>query len=359
MPAGLAGVKREASHAAQRSWGVRQLRRLVFLGVSALIGLGLCEAFVRWFDPYGVSQFVDMQRYLTELVEELPGDPRLFRHRPNQRLECHGFAIETNSLGLRAPELTKPRPEGGRRLLFLGDSVVLGWGAPEGQTFVRLTEGEIQVVNREARIECINAGHNQFDTVQEAALLDHLLAIEMDPDAVLLVFVDNDIQPTAKVLEAYRAAVLEQQRQPPSFLARAWSWLRANPFRGINCLYIYATQVAGGRDAAPPAAAFTKAETEGLELCKQALLHMQTTCNQRDIPFVVLDHTLDPRLRVLEAFCREQAITWHPFRFTGQELESPIRRSASDPHANELGHALLLGKLRPVLTSLGYLGEKK
>lgn len=36
-----------------------------------------------------------------------------------------------NSLGLRGPELTDPRPVGGKRVLFLGDSFTWGWGVPD------------------------------------------------------------------------------------------------------------------------------------------------------------------------------------------------------------------------------------
>ena len=72
-------------------------------------------------------------------------------------------------------------------------------------------------------------------------------------------------------------------------------------------------------------------------------------CAQRGIPFDVLDSTEPGQLPHVQEFCKEAGIRWHPFRFTKEEAALPIRRSASDPHANRLGHELLLAKLRPLL----------
>ena len=44
--------------------------------------------------------------------------------------------VRTNSLGLRGAELELPKPRDRRRLFFLGDSVVLGWGVGDGVYWV-------------------------------------------------------------------------------------------------------------------------------------------------------------------------------------------------------------------------------
>lgn len=71
------------------------------------------------------------------------GDPPLYeaspeyeyRLKPHQSLRRFGNDFQTNSFGLRSPELSPLRPQGRRRVLILGDSIVWG-GSQLDQRFI-------------------------------------------------------------------------------------------------------------------------------------------------------------------------------------------------------------------------------
>ncbi len=314
------------------------MRRAALVCFLLLCDVVCGEALVRWLDPWGVSQFHDMQRYYGELCE-LPGPPRILRHRRDAEVPFRDFTIRTNSLGLRGPQVGYPKPAGEKRLLFLGDSVVLGWGAKEAELFV----------TRAAELlgpgwTTVNGGHNQYDTTQEAAFLEEV-GPGIDPDAVLLVFVGNDVVPTVRAWEALQAA------PEPGALARAWGWVRG-VLRGLNGVWVYLSEVRTGDDARFAVEA-AEAADNGWVLSALALERIAAWCEQRRIPFVILDHTPPGALPALSDWCEDAGVVHAPFDFTENDRRKPIRHSSSDPHANALGHALLLDKLVPALRALG------
>jgi lysophospholipase L1-like esterase len=332
----------------------RALRKAAILAFSLLASAAVLEGVIRVFDPLGLSHFRDMGRYLPELCELRPGD-RIFAQRPGRDVAFRGFSIKTNSLGFRGPELEVRKPPGTKRILFLGDSVVLGWGAREEDLFVRRAEEELRAAHPGQRIECVNTGHNQYDTTQEAALFDEALAAGVDPDAVLLVFVYNDITLTRDEKRRLEEAATRAAPARSGPLSAAWTWLRTVPFQGLNALWTYLSFTSSGaeqndRDAAIAAA--LAGDAPGWRACRDALRHIASTCAERRIPFIVLDTTEPGQLPQVEEWCKESGIEWRPFRFTEEEAQLPIRRSASDPHANRLGHDLLLRKLRPILQGI-------
>ncbi|MFQ5505145.1 MAG: hypothetical protein ACE5F1_10155, partial [Planctomycetota bacterium] len=195
-------------------------------------------------------------------------------------------------------------------------------------------------------IRCINAGHNQYDTWQEAALLDEL-GDRIAPDAVALVYVGNDVVPTVRVYEQLRS-------QPaPDTLTLIRGWLLSKAFPGLHGLYQYLAQSSGGAEAVEQGRRReARAESEGWRRSREALERVRDWCRRRRVPFLVLDHTQpatehrDAEVPPLAAFLEEAAIDSSPFHFTAEELAMPIRHSPSDPHANALGHELLARKLR-------------
>jgi lysophospholipase L1-like esterase len=301
-----------------------------------------------------------MPRYFSELCQII-GPPRFLKHKPNQTMVFRDFSIKTNSLGLRGAELTVPKPEEEFRLLFLGDSVVLGWGAREQDLFLTLVQEQLNH-GAKKQYRCINAGHNRFDTTQEAALLEEL-GHRIDPDVVLLVYVNNDVDLTIKLWEELQKLQKDLAEVPKGPFSRAKIWsvekLRGF-FRGINDLLALFFNIREQAKAVEKVIKNqAKVDTEGWAASSQALLSIRDWCALREIPFVVLNHTfpgnqeLPPEIQPLEPFLKAHEIPCFPFHFTQEEREMPIRRSFSDAHANKLGHELLLKKLQPVLNHLG------
>jgi hypothetical protein len=55
--------------------------------------------------------------------------------KPGSHYEWQGIPVEINSHGLRSPETTYEKPSGTFRILNLGDSVTMGWGIREEDTY--------------------------------------------------------------------------------------------------------------------------------------------------------------------------------------------------------------------------------
>jgi hypothetical protein len=113
---------------------VRQaLASALLLVVSLALCLGAAEAFLRVKNSSMTNYDIEMWRYAKELKVK-SDDPALdFDHLRSARAVLQNTEIRLNSWGLRGPELASQQP-GGRRILFLGGSIALGWGVAEEST---------------------------------------------------------------------------------------------------------------------------------------------------------------------------------------------------------------------------------
>jgi hypothetical protein len=339
------------------------VRRLIcVLLFSIFIAAAGLEVIIRLFDPLGVSHFSDMPRYFSKLCEVV-GPPRILKHRSNKSIKFRDFTISTNRLGLRGPELPETKSSAEFRLVFLGDSVVLGWGVDLEEHFLTLAESELNELGKNKTTHrCVNTGHNQFDTTQEAALLEELGEV-LSPDAVILVYVNNDVNPTIKTYEALLKQASEGKDQPAGWLKKTRvtvvNALR-RVFKGLSNMRSLLSHLLSMKEKVEEIEEKNgQVDDEGWIASRDALCKIRDWCSARKIPFLVLNHTKPAigshpaEIPPLIPFLEKEKIPCFPFFFTPEELEEPIRHSFSDAHANALGHQLLLKKLRPALRSVG------
>jgi hypothetical protein len=71
---------------------------------------------------------------VTTGASEEPHPFLLWELPPGETL-VNGQSIQVNSLGARGPEVTQPKPDNARRILFLGDNVAFGEGVDRDETF--------------------------------------------------------------------------------------------------------------------------------------------------------------------------------------------------------------------------------
>jgi lysophospholipase L1-like esterase len=98
----------------------------------------------------------------------------------------YGATFQTNSFGLRGPELSLAKPPGVRRIVVLGDSFAWGHGVGEGQAFPELLEQLLP------NTQVVNLGVPGFNVRTEHRYFEQLGA-GFDPDLVLLALSQNDI----------------------------------------------------------------------------------------------------------------------------------------------------------------------
>jgi lysophospholipase L1-like esterase len=142
-----------------------------------------------------------------------------------------GIPVEINSHGLRNPETTYEKPSGTFRILNLGDSVAMGWGIREQDTYGRQLE---QLLNEQARdrqrFEVINAGVPGWNLENELAYLQ-AEGLKYEPDLILLdITLANDIKGKSALLRDEQLALIKWLRSKTyfwPFLTVQLRWMEA------------------------------------------------------------------------------------------------------------------------------------
>ncbi|HEY3305692.1 MAG TPA: SGNH/GDSL hydrolase family protein [Candidatus Binatia bacterium] len=223
------------------------------------------EVAVRAYTHAYIFYDVEMTRYANELKVEADSDRIGHLHRPNARLELMGVEVRTNSDGLRDDEYTKERNQK-RRIIFLGDSLTLGWGVKKEETFEALLEWQL---SSETPTEIINFAHGNYNTDQEVSLfLQKGLAYR--PDKVVVFYFINDAEPSPR---KSKWGFLGRSR----FVTLFWSRLKAinARFSGKTSFKNYYSDL-------------YSESSEGWAAAQKALQNLKTVCHERKIKVQVV-----------------------------------------------------------------------
>ncbi|HEV2445390.1 MAG TPA: SGNH/GDSL hydrolase family protein [Candidatus Sulfopaludibacter sp.] len=289
------------------------------------------ETAMRAFNLLGSDFYSEIRRYMTVLVL----DPQLqFKNPANYRGVYQGVEIATDELGLRDRPL-KPHAPGETRILVLGDSVAFGWGVKVEDTFPRQLEREI--ARSSAPVETINSGVPGYNTTQELTFLK-LYADRLHPDAVLLLYVDNDID----AIDPARVhmGVLPDPRKDPLGAA--------DYFLSMSRFYFMLRHLIPLAAGSARVSAAERRQSPGWRESIESLDDVARTCRVRGVPLAVLHFRMldDPISRALnddiEAHARAggfffaDTLPW----FRGRNLRR-LTNSFIDTHPNAEGHRIL------------------
>jgi len=118
-------------------------------------------------------------------------DPELvFTLAPNQVGFTADKPVHINSRGLRGPEVEFTPKPGYLRLIWLGDSIVFGFGVTDEEVVTRRVE--VRLKQTGVKAEVINTGVPAYNTEQEVAFLARN-GVQYHPDWTILGFCWNDI----------------------------------------------------------------------------------------------------------------------------------------------------------------------
>ena len=159
---------------------------------SSLLTLGICEMVVQIFGlapavvSMGIASDETAFRRSTNpiLAFELKPDfhdPRANNHSTFQHTNTHGQRDRPRSL--------KKRP-GSKRVIVLGDSVVVGLGLPSLHDTIPL---QLEQQYPDGTVEALNFGVTGYCTRSEVELL-RTKGLQFEPDLVIVVFVENDFK---------------------------------------------------------------------------------------------------------------------------------------------------------------------
>ena len=106
---------------------------------------------------------IEMWRYSNALKVKSPNPEIAFTHKRNDSALLQSVTIRTNDLGLRGGPV-EPLASGGRRILFLGGSITLGWGVSEEQTLTAQLEKKFHAAGQ--NVQVLNAGIGNYNAVR-------------------------------------------------------------------------------------------------------------------------------------------------------------------------------------------------
>ncbi len=164
---------------------------LLVLSVSLLSLLAL-EALTRLVLDDGMLYELEMWKYAREVKVRDPRPEFGHRHRPNAEARLMGVTIRTNSRGLRSPEIAEKAGDNVVRIAFVGDSIALGWGVAEHETFPHQVVAALRGAGY--KVEGFNLGVGNYNTSQELALFREVGA-RLKPDIIVVCYFINDAEP--------------------------------------------------------------------------------------------------------------------------------------------------------------------
>ncbi|HMD80722.1 MAG TPA: hypothetical protein VKE92_05395 [Anaerolineales bacterium] len=169
--------------------------RVVTIGIGLTISLVFSEIIVRIVGVNNITQPIASAGDVTGVYEF----SRARHHKlvPNARFRHHEVEFDylwiNNSLGMRDRERSLRKGAGNFRILFLGDSMVQGYGVPQEQTMVALLEASLNKPKRERRIEVLNGGIFGYSPFLEYLYLHEIMPL-VEPDVVIVgLFLGNDV----------------------------------------------------------------------------------------------------------------------------------------------------------------------
>ncbi|HET7696446.1 MAG TPA: hypothetical protein VFK57_12105 [Vicinamibacterales bacterium] len=167
-----------------------RVRRLLLLAAIAAANFAVFEAALR---TWGHSEAAPAFQSL------FVPDPAIgYRLRPGARVRFATAEFDTviaiNDQGVRDDEPIGPKPPNERRIVVLGDSLVLAVQVDQRQTFCELLEQRLNRGGGPIRYRVINAGVQGYGPVEELLFFRHV-ARAFQPDLVIAtVFVGNDAE---------------------------------------------------------------------------------------------------------------------------------------------------------------------
>lgn len=150
----------------------------MLLGIVLLSG----EIYFRLFRPQSiVPRYVENSHYgVRKNIANVRGEmiTPMYRHK-----------FSTNSQGFRGiREYSLEKPSDTYRIIVLGDSIALGHGVEDNETFSAILEKRLA---RKQSAEVINMGVSGFGTAEELIQLKNL-GLKYEPDLVVLAYYPND-----------------------------------------------------------------------------------------------------------------------------------------------------------------------
>jgi lysophospholipase L1-like esterase len=324
---------------AKSAWYQRLYQARVGLAISVvslLLSVGALELGIRLVDPLGISYYERIGEYMRDkLRDQMHDNPLVFRHKPSWETRYGDVHVTYNERGLRDRPILPKAPDE-YRILALGDSVTFGWGVDQDKTFAARLESMLPSrLHRPVRV--INSGVGGYNTVQEVTYFKQE-GIALQPDLVLLTYVQNDIDELNPAWNPWASDSLERKSvtdRVNSMVRKLWLYRLA-----------YHTYNYGLRKAHPKTTTTTSPQEEtGWQQSMAALQELVRLCEARNIPLIVFFERMSPgdsNLLLHDVLLHAHGAPVHDMApwFEGFDPLS-LTNSKVDSHPNAEGHRVM------------------
>jgi len=313
------------------------------------------------------------------------------------------YSISVNTLGQRDHERPRNKPEGVRRVLFVGDSVIFGAGVEFGERCTDRLQTELG-----PHVDVVNAAVSGWGTDQEFLHLCHE-DLALQPDVVVLgLCLQNDVLNNMLPHELFGSApkprfVLQDdglvllraaQRVPPTPIGRVAQLLRHSRllrYVGRHVRMLHSRPVPPAHRIPAPyypedlesdhshwavyRSPYTPRFEAAFRVTEALITALHDSCSARGVPVVLFAF---PQKVEIDAQAREDELAYYGYDPSAFDLEAPYRRLRSlavrlevpfvypleafetehrhqalffrhDGHPNAAGHAAAARALSPVL----------
>ena len=323
----------------------------------ALIFIILLELAGRLFDPAGISYFPEMARYLDTLIIE---EPIGYRNRPGLQGNYFGVPVSINRFGMRDDDLPTQKAANEFRILLLGDSVPFGIGVEKDQILSRQLQDMINNGNKsEINFSVLNMGVPSYNTEQELIQLKNT-GLNFNPDLVLLLFSQNDIESKMWVFEkrSGKLADILQHSYAGSLI-----FLIYKELQGTLSGFIRPASASAHSEELQQAFAGYPVDNERWKSTRNAMLEISVLLKERDIPFILLLNSGNPALNNLwerearrEGFLVSNLKPWNDPRWKNDNIRK-YANSFADGHPNKEGNKILATMIYELLVNTGLLTD--
>ena len=306
------------------------MKEKIFVISLFAIFLIVGELFIRVYTKYRIFYDIEMTRYAHALKRNSMNSLIGHVHKENVKVYLMGVEIKTNFDGLRDNEYST-RKSSKHRILFLGDSLTLGWGVEKNQTFEYRLE---QKLNEIVPTEIINFGVGNYNTQQEVEAFFEK-GKKYDPDEIVLFYFINDVEIT-------------QKKSTLAFLSHSylisfyWSRFRAmlvNLFSVNNYITYYKT--------------LYEENSPGFEISKASIIRLKEYCINKGVKLKVVllpelhnlkEYPFKHEHNMILSFLGSQGITkldLQPFFSNLKDEPVSLWVALDDAHPNSRAHALI------------------
>lgn len=338
---------------------MRHARRVLRVGIIIIAQLVavlvLLEIVARVFDPLGISYYPETARYLDTLVLE---EPIGYRNRPGLDQHFYGVPVKINSAGLRDRE-PGPKPPGEFRILVMGDSVPFGIGSAYEDSFPHQLERILNTQASTNQYRTINMGVPSYNTEQQLIQLQ-TLGLSMNPDAALLLFSSNDIEPKLWVLEKRKIWYVDAVQRS---YAGSLLYMLSRKITAQWPALVESTVTPRVRDTSLVALDQYHTNSQRWQAVDHSLTAIAGICKERHIRFVLFTNNELPFIvELLEKVARREGFPLVNLR----RQEDPrwaghdgrlFHNSVTDGHPSPLGNLALATLMAEKLRELGVLPQ--